>query len=158
VAEFLRHFPDGCGMHGYDKLGRAAVGDLTRSKGGRVYNEFRSAQALLAKAQKMATCVCGRCFFGRLLGVSGCLRGDHVQFLTLTAFCSLLVSMLYACAQALLVYAKPPRPAGGALQGHQVTGDHPQDRPLNNAYCRTPQSAVLSAAAEPGAQRVRPQR
>ena len=74
--------------------------------------------------------------------MSGCLPDDHVQSLTLTACCSLLVFMLYACAQALLV---PPRPAGGALQGHQaLTGHHPQDRPLSTTRIAARRNLLFS--------------
>jgi hypothetical protein len=55
VAVVLRHLKEGCSMHhSIEKAARSAVGDLTRSRGGRVQNAFPEAQRLLALAHDCA--------------------------------------------------------------------------------------------------------
>jgi hypothetical protein len=42
-----------CAMHDGDKLGQAAIGDLTRSRGGRVVKPFAEGVALMTRARKL---------------------------------------------------------------------------------------------------------
>ncbi|KAJ1449317.1 hypothetical protein M885DRAFT_590501 [Pelagophyceae sp. CCMP2097] len=54
TCSYLGHEEEGCDMHDDDKLGRAAVGDLVRSKAKVVVNPFDECQALLTKVKDAA--------------------------------------------------------------------------------------------------------
>ena len=50
VAELFEHDKDDvCGMHDTDKIGKRAIGDLTRKKNGRIIDPFPAGQELIKK-------------------------------------------------------------------------------------------------------------
>ena len=53
IAELFEHDKDDvCGMHDTDKIGKRAIGDLTRKKNGRVIDPFPEGQALVKKVHE----------------------------------------------------------------------------------------------------------